>query len=117
VGTVGAPRLLVSSHHDLAPRFAAAGRALVTVQVDQMSFGEYRAVLDRRLAQAALPDRPSATLADDAVNYLLTTFGTDRRAAERLLYEVFQQLRAAEVVDADRLRVASAALSEPGVVS
>jgi hypothetical protein len=82
-----------------------------------MAFDEYRAVLDRRLAQAAVPDRPRATLSSGAVDYLLATFGADRRAAERLLYEVFQQLRAPEAVDADRLRIASEALSVPGAVS
>ena len=89
----------------------------MTVCVDQVTGDEYRTVLDRRLAQAALPGRPHSTLADDAVEYLRATFGADRRAAERLLYEVFQQLRAPAVVTADRLREAGAAFSAPGVVS
>jgi hypothetical protein len=110
----GAPRLVLASHRDQAPRLATAGRPCVTVDVDRMTPAEYRAVLDRRLAQARLADRPHATLSDDAVAYLLAAFGTERRAAERLLYEVFQRLRAPEVVDVDRLRAVREGSSSSG---
>jgi hypothetical protein len=111
-------RLVFSAHADQSARFAAAGLPLATVRLGEMSLPEYRAILDRRIEAAALPGRPHATLTDDAAAYLLTTFGPNRRAAEWLLYETFQQVRTPSAVDAPHLRAVQAqttATMPPGV--
>lgn len=98
------PRLVLSAHADQARRFAAAGLPLVTVRLGTLDVLAYRAMLDRRLAAAALPGRAHATLTDDAVTFLIDRYGPNRRAAEWLLYEVFQRLRAPVAVNAASLR-------------
>jgi len=97
-------RLVFSAHANQSARFAAAGLPLATVELGALSLPEYRAILDRRIATAALPGQPHATLTDDAIAYLQATFGPNRRAAEWLLYEVFQRLRAPEVVSSAHLQ-------------
>jgi hypothetical protein len=47
-------------------------------------------VLTRRLALCALDDPPAITFSADAVRYLCDAFGSNLRAVERFLYEVFQ---------------------------
>jgi hypothetical protein len=101
-------RLVLSAHGDQSARFAAAGLPLATVRLGEMSVPEYRAILDRRIEAAALPGRPHATLTDDAAAFLLKTFGPNRRAAEWLLYEAFQQVRTPAAVDAAQLRAVQA---------
>ena len=98
------PRLVCASHRDLAPQFAAHGLPLATFSVDALALTRWRAMLDARIAAAALRGRPHATLADDAVALVAQTFGRNRRAAVSALYEVFQQVRAPEVIDATCLR-------------
>lgn len=110
-----APRLIVAAHADQAARFAAVGAALATVRLDHLRPAEYRAILDRRLAAAALPNRPHATLTDDAVTFLQETYGANRRAAEWLLYEVFQRLRGPEEIDAARLQAAVRSADIPAI--
>jgi hypothetical protein len=98
------PRLVVSSHADLAPLFARHYLPLTSIRLSDLGAEHTRAVLDGRLAAFALGDRPHATLSEDAHAWLAARFGDDLRAAIWLLYEAFQVLRAPEVVDARRLR-------------
>lgn len=106
IASRGGLRLVFASHDDLAAHFAARGLPLVTCSVDHLPVAAWRAILDARLAAAALPGRPHATLSDDAVALLIQTFGPDRRAAVALLYEVFQPLRAPLIIDASHVRAA-----------
>lgn len=97
-------RLALASHVDLSEQFHVCGLPLITVSVDALSLDGWRAFLDARLAAAALPGRPHATLADDSLWFLAEQFGTDRRAAVAFLYEVFQALREPTIVDAAQLQ-------------
>lgn len=90
---VGGLRLMVSSHSDLGPQFARRGLALATVRLGATEPGTLAAVLERRLAYFALdPAQPGVKLEPEAVDVLHARYGSDLRAIERLLYEVFQGL-------------------------
>jgi hypothetical protein len=85
-------RLVLSSHEDLAPLFARRRLPLTTVRLDDEPDVHFRAVLERRLDYFALAGAERVTFAPDALAALRRRFGTDLRAAERWLYELFQRL-------------------------
>lgn len=91
----GGLRLVVGSHEDLSPLFARRGLAVVTVQLGAPDYEHLERVLRRRLDYFALdPARPAISLAPAAVAALHAAYGSDLRAIERCLYEVFQSLEA-----------------------
>ena len=104
-------RLVLGSHEDLAPLFSSTGLRLSSVRLDNSSPARLAAILNRRLAAAALPDSPQRVTFDPtALAYLDAAFGSNLRAMERLLYEVFQRLEAPEVLTAERLQTLAASL-------
>jgi hypothetical protein len=100
----GRPRLILSTHADLASLFAAPRLPLATYRLEAASEDRLRAVLERRLAFFALPGKPGVSLEAGALRYLHDTFGGDLRAVEHYLYEAFQQLTGPEALTAERLR-------------
>jgi hypothetical protein len=104
-----APRLILSSHEDLAPLFARRRLNLATLRLAEASVDHLRAVVERRLAFFALPGGPGVTLAPEAAAYLHEQFGGDLRAVEQLLYEACQQLSGPGEITAARLVAAKVA--------
>jgi hypothetical protein len=97
--------LVVGSHEDLDPLFTGASLPLSTVRLDKAAPNHLAALLARRLAAAALPNSPlSVTFDPGALDYLEATFGSNLRAMEHFLYEVFQRLDAPGVLTAEALR-------------
>jgi hypothetical protein len=87
-------RLLLGSHTDLRSRFVARGLPLATVRLDAPDPAHLARILARRLDYFALdPARPGMTISDGAVAALHAADGSNRRAIELCLYEVFQELR------------------------
>ena len=106
-----APRLIVSSHADLATNFKHHGLPLRSIRLGNLGPGHVRAVLDGRLEHFALDDRPRAALSEDAYAWLAATFGDDLRSTIALLYEAFQSLDGPYTVDAARLAEVVAGVS------
>ena len=107
------PRLILGSHQDLAPLFAAAGLELATARLEAFGPAHLAAVLERRLADAALPTTaPLVTLDPGALAYLTATFGSNLRGTERFLYEVFQRLETPGPLTANSLQAFAAAYPE-----
>ncbi len=101
----GGLRLILGSHEDLTALFNGAGLSLSTVRLEVSGQAHLESILTRRLDYFALPNcQPGVTLDPSAAPYLEATFGTNLRAMERFLYEVFQQLDEPAVLTADRLR-------------
>jgi chromosomal replication initiation ATPase DnaA len=98
-----APRLILSSHADLAPWFARRHLNLASLRLTAAGVDHLRAVVERRLAYFALPGGPGVTLAPEAFNYLHRRFGGNLRAVEQLLYEACQQLTGPGEITAARL--------------
>jgi hypothetical protein len=96
-------RLVLSSHQDLAPRFARAGLPLTTLALGPASLEQLRAIVARRLALAALGAGPAAWLGPAALGYLHARCGGNLRRAEHWLYEVFQTFPEGEIT-AEALR-------------
>lgn len=95
-------RLIFSSHQDLRGRFGRQRPFLTTIDLAPLVTRQHwQAVISSRLAAFARPEAPRLTLAPEAVAHLHARFGADLRAAETLLYEVWQA--------ADEVRVLSAA--------
>lgn len=97
-------RLLLASHEDMSALFARQGLPLLTVRLDTGDEAHFYAALQRRLDYFALPDTPRASLTPDALRRLRAQFGVNLRAAEYLLYEVFQNLRLPEAITAEHFR-------------
>ena len=98
-------RLMLGSHDDLEPLFAAAGLRLGSLRLENEGRAHLEAVLVRRVAFFALtPVAPGVTFEPGAVDYLHVQFGTDLRASERFLYEVFQTLTRPGPISAEQLR-------------
>jgi len=103
-------RLLLGSHEDLAPLFAGAGLPLATLRLEAFGPAHMALVLERRFAAASMPgSTPVVTLDPSALAYLEATFGSNLRAVERFLYEVFQRLEAPCSLSAEYLQAFSAA--------
>ena len=99
-------RLILGSHEDLAPLFKRAVLALTTVRLDHVVPEQLAALLARRLEAAALPDSAlRVTFDPSALVYLEARFGSNLRAMERFLYEVFQRLEEPEVLTGERLKM------------
>jgi len=114
----GGLRLIVGSHEDLAPAFTGAGLALSTVRLETTGRVHLETILARRLAYFALPDRqPQVTLDPSAAKYLEATFGSNLRAMERFLYEVFQGLEAPVALTAAQLQALATASDKPFTVT
>ncbi|MBI3948449.1 MAG: hypothetical protein HY321_21225 [Armatimonadetes bacterium] len=97
-------RLVLSSHPDLAPWLARRGVPALTVNLNGPDEAHFEAVLAARLAHFALDGEGRVGLSPGAVRWLREVFGTDLRAAEELLYEVFQRLPPPGPLTANRLR-------------
>ena len=98
-------RLMLGSHEDFTPMFAAAGLRLATLRLEGEGPAHLEAVLVRRVAFFALtPEAPGVTFEPGAVDYLHVQFGSDLRASERFLYEVFQALTRPSPISAEQLR-------------
>jgi hypothetical protein len=92
-------RLILGTHRDLRPWFR-----LKTFSLRASDPAHVREVIGRKLAFCALPDRDHALVSDPALKALIAHFGSDIRAIEGCLYEVFQRLmtpRPVTVADLD----------------
>ena len=108
----GGLRLVLGSHDDLTPLFARAGLPLASVRLEAGDTAHLAALLARRLDYSALqPGQPGVTFEAGAVAFLASIFGSDLRAMERFLYEVFQDLEAPGTLTAEELRAARARLA------
>lgn len=97
-------RLIISSHRDLGSWLYNS----LTINVTQLhTLAHWHTLLTRRLAYFAGPTIPKAQLSDDAIIYLQQRFAPDFRAAEFFLYEVWEGLPEACVIDAQMLAVNS----------
>ena len=106
-------RLILGSHKDLTPLFTGAGLSLSTVRLETFGPAHLAAVLDRRLAAAALPGAAQVVALDpSALAYLTATFGSNLRGTERFLYEVFQRLETPGPLTANSLQAFAAAYPE-----
>jgi len=85
-------RLALGSHANHAWSFRLAGQPLVSVDLDALDQGHFRAALAARLEHFALGDRPHVTIAPAAFDALWARCGRDLRAAEEVLYGVFLRL-------------------------
>lgn len=107
-----AARLVLAGHEDLTPLFAKHRIPLTTVRLDTVSVAHIQQLLEKRLDFFALsppPSSPRVTFRADALEWLCDVFGSDLRAAEHLLYEVFQELTEPTPITAERLRAVHAA--------
>ncbi len=103
-------RLALGSHDDFARAFAARGLPLLTVQLDAPDASHLARVLARRLGYFTLdPAWPGMTISDSAVMALHAAYGSNRRAIERCLYEVFQAVEAVGEVGAAQVEAVSGA--------
>jgi hypothetical protein len=106
----GGLRLILGSHEDLTALFAGAGLPLSTVRLEAFGPGHLAAVLEQRLAAASLPGTaPVVTFDPGALDYLHATFGSNLRAAEHFLYEVFQRLEALGPLTGEQMRAFASA--------
>ena len=85
-------RLILSSHEDLTPLFARRALPLRSIYLDGPDAAGLQNILNRRLACFALPGAARITFSAEAVAYLTDAFGSNLRAMEQFLYEVFQKL-------------------------
>jgi hypothetical protein len=88
----GGLRLIVATHEDLGPIFAALDLPLRTVRLDSASVQFVRAIVERRLAYFSLARPAPETFSPEAYDYLWRTFGPDLRGTERFLHAVFYEL-------------------------
>jgi hypothetical protein len=97
----GRLRTFFSSHKSLAGWFRRYRLPLQTIAVHEcITLPYYKAILDRRMAFFTIQNQSSATLSEDAVEWLHGNFGQDLREAEYFLYEVWQSLTDHEAVTA-----------------
>lgn len=86
------PRLIVSSHRDLSPLFHRRSLSLKTCTLDQISAPFLHRLLSKRLEYFSLTEKEQVRFTEASVTALLDRFGSDLRALEKHLYEVFQTL-------------------------
>jgi hypothetical protein len=96
-------RLMVSSHADLTMWFEWWRLPLTTISVETMSPDQLARALNQRLNFFRIGTDQTTSFTDDAVEWLESQFGSDRRAMERFLYEVFQSLQSPQSITADLL--------------
>ncbi|MBK8433229.1 MAG: hypothetical protein IPL28_18905 [Chloroflexi bacterium] len=97
----GGGRLVCTSHVDMRRWLGE----MATLNVDEGHTAEHwSAVLQAKLAYFALPDVPRATLSAEGVGWLHGRFAPDLRAAEWLLYEVWERLEGVGEVGAADLQ-------------
>ena len=96
-------RLITSSHTDLTLWFRLAGLPLVTHSINDASPEILQDILNRHLDYFRNTKTTAVHFTDGAVAYLSDCFGSDRRAIERFLYEVFQRLETPQAITADLL--------------
>lgn len=101
----GGLRLVVGSHRDHTRQFARWGLRLATLRLGEIITRDHvAAVVEKRIEYFRLDgDRPFPTVAPDAIDALVTWYGSDLRAMESLLYEVFQGLEEPGPVTAEVL--------------
>jgi len=122
IGIAHHTQLIIASHEDLTPLFASHSLGLASVQIENSDSGVLRTILSRRLdyfRQVALKsDMRDSSLrkersaqndsqidfSPDAIVYLSNMFRGNLRAMEQFLYEVFQRLDRAEIIDVERLK-------------
>jgi replication-associated recombination protein RarA len=93
LANAGKQQLVLSSHEDLTASFERRSLPLKTVRLDAMTSTHLRTTLEKRLNYFALSGESSVTFTSDAVHYLRETYGSDLRAMQHFLYEVFQRLQ------------------------
>ena len=86
------PRLVVSSHRDLSRLFHRRGLPLKTYTLDQISAPFLHRLLSKRLEFFSLTEKTQVRFTEASVIALIDRFGSDLRALEKHLYEVFQTL-------------------------
>jgi hypothetical protein len=99
-------RVVLGSHEDWCRFFRCHALSLATLNLDVGTEGHFRAALERRLEYFAIRGSPEVAFTFEAVRYLWETRGGNLRAAERLLYEVFQSLRQPGRITLERLQAA-----------
>lgn len=95
------PCLVLGSHEDWTPLFRRVGLPLGTLRLERHGIERRRALVERRLAFFALPDAPAIPIGDAVLERLERCFGPNLRAADHLMYEVFQQLQQHDAVMPD----------------
>ena len=100
--------LLLGSHEDHAPELRRAGYEVATIRpADATGCERLHSIFAARLEASRRGPGAIPRVSDEAVGALRARYGTDVRAMEHCLYEVFQQLteiRNVEVFDLDRCR-------------
>jgi hypothetical protein len=86
------PRLIVSSHRDLSSLFQRRGLPLQTCMLDQISAPFLQKLLSKRLEYFSMTRNKQVQFTEESVTALIDRFGSDLRALEKHLYEVFQTL-------------------------
>jgi hypothetical protein len=98
-------RLLLASHVNVSWLFHLAGIPYFYLIVEQIITPEHiAAVHNRRIAYFTLAGYTPMTLTDEATRYLWQHYGTNLRAQESLLYDVFQQIQQPESITAAHLQ-------------
>jgi hypothetical protein len=90
-------RLIFASHRDLTALLRLKGLELQSFRLGNLHHAQLDMILARRLDYFAVDGRSRVRFSQDAIAYLLERFGSDQRAIEYYLYEVFQSLSRAEI--------------------
>ena len=83
--------LVLSTHRDLCKRLRRFGYQVHTDHIGQANTPELlQNVLNQRIEASRLTDQPVPNISSDLARRLVNSFGTDFRAIERHLYDLFQ---------------------------
>jgi hypothetical protein len=85
-------RLIFSSHRDLSPSFRRRNIPLNTCRLGCLTPAFLKQILAQRLGYFCLGEKTKVRFTEESVIALIGRFGSDVRAMERHLYEVFQTL-------------------------
>lgn len=107
-------QLIMGSHKDLASLFEKYDLPLATISLERVSPAHLAAILERRLAFFSLDETSGVAFSADAVHYLQKTYGSNLRAMELFLYNVFQDLQAGNKITESRLREAAMLINPDG---
>ena len=97
--------LLLGSHEDHEPELRRSGYEVDTIRpAETLARERLVSILEARIEASRRAPGPVPTVSDEAVDALRERYGTDVRAMEHCLYEVFQllsEIRDVEVFDLD----------------